>query len=184
MGLCMRRIEIQLTPLDLTFSDGACLSLLPADALALVGPHIDVVVSPLDAALNQTNAPSVAGRALIDTGAAFTGVDESVCKMLGIGPSGRTNIFHTGGKCDRDCYPVAILFPNTGIPLIQEVRAISVDLAGGNQPPIVILGRDLLSKMKFTYDGINGRFWFEFDEFDPPATIVTPNLVQSGDSGT
>jgi hypothetical protein len=101
--------------------------------LHLVGPVLNVVVSPtkqhLDAlAQNGQEAPKpIVGLAVIDTGATATAVDEEVCKMLGLKPTGAMKTAHAGGSEVRACYPIQIAFPNTPLPSLTTPRAMSVN---------------------------------------------------------
>jgi hypothetical protein len=104
-----------------------------------------------------SNPQSVEGWALIDTGAATTAVDESVCQKLGVAPTGEIQMGHAGGSAKRLCYPIQIVFPQMPMPPLTCPSAASVDLAGGSQNYVLLVGRDLLAGMRLVYNGPMGR---------------------------
>lgn len=142
----------------------------PAETLMSLGPVVNVVVSAtpehlqaLEAAGQQLPAP-IQGMALIDTGASITMVDQTVCQMLGLSPTGFQKIFHAAGQDDaRPCYPVQISFPEIqGAQPILLPKAVSCDLKFGNPHYSLLFGRDLLFNVKFMYNGHMGRFELAF----------------------
>ena len=97
--------------LQATTPEGKQVSLSPRTRLQLMVACIGVIISPP----NTKSAPatgkdllpeSVDGLALIDTGAATTAVDESVCQKLGLAPTGEMLMGHAGGAEKRLCYPL------------------------------------------------------------------------------
>lgn len=143
----------------------------PGTRLTLEGPWVAVrLTSP---AADGKPERAVSGLALIDTGAAFTGIDESVATDLGLRLTDYADVCHAGGTAKQPCFAVMIEFPDIGIPAIFEQSAISVRLKAANQPYIVLFGRDLLHKMRFYYDGPGGRIVLSFDDADPPDRILS-----------
>ena len=71
---------------------------------------------------------------------------------------------HAGGLEDRYTYPVQISFPGTPLPSIHLPTAASANLIRPNQGQahIALLGRDLLSKLRFVYNGPMGRIELAF----------------------
>ncbi|NLV44454.1 MAG: hypothetical protein GXY07_08130 [Candidatus Hydrogenedentes bacterium] len=144
--------------------EGKNIPIPPAQSLHVLGPVLQVVVSPTEEhirALNQRGElppQPVTGLALIDTGATATAVDEEVCRKLGLKPTGSMKTAHAGGPEERACYPIAISFPNTPFPAISTPTAMSVNLQFGKTPYILLFGRDLLVRIKFVYNGPAGRF--------------------------
>jgi hypothetical protein len=145
--------------------DGKPVSVPPAFGLRGYGPALPVTISAtpeyveaLTAAGTLPPAP-IQGFALIDTGASITMVDESVCQTLGLQPTGFEKMAHVGGLDERACYPVQITFPNTPFsePILAP-RVVSADLKYGDPHYLLLFGRDLLSWMKFVYNGPAGRF--------------------------
>ena len=142
---------------------------LPAhQVLQLLGPVLQVVISPTPQYLNareQRGGEPIqpkAGLALIDTGASVTAVDEGVCRDLGLQPTDRIGISHAGGVSEHLCYPVQILFPGTPLPPIIDARVVSVRLHEGKQPILLLLGRDVLSTLRLVYNGLEGRIEVAF----------------------
>lgn len=134
------------------------------EALRTFGPVLQVLVSPTPQAINamqdggQPIPTPVAGLGLIDTGATSTCIDESVCQGLGIRPTGIQKMGHAGGTSERACYPVEIHFPGVTLPNIIVPLAMSVDLRFGTEKKyVLLLGRDLLSGLRFVYNGPNDR---------------------------
>jgi hypothetical protein len=84
-------------------------------------------------------------------------VDESVCQKLGLAPTGEMLMGHAGGAEKRLCYPIQIVFPQMPMPPLICPTAASVNLSGGKQSYILLLGRDLLMRMRLVYNGPMGR---------------------------
>ncbi|MEK6643084.1 MAG: hypothetical protein AABZ08_04190 [Planctomycetota bacterium] len=101
----------------------------------------------------------ISGLALIDTGASITAVDENVCRHLNLAPTDSILMSHAGGQETRECFPVQIMFPGTPLPPVANPRVVSCKL---DAPQILLLGRDLLSLMKFVYNGPQGRIEIAF----------------------
>jgi predicted aspartyl protease len=140
----------------------------PAVVLQHVGPllHVAVAVHPQHAErlITQGQQPpeAVTGLALIDTGASITAVDEAVCRKLGLTPTSVVPMSHAGGSEQRNCYSIQILFPGAPLPPITIPLAASCNLSAGLQPYIVLLGRNLLARMKMVYNGPRGRIEIAF----------------------
>jgi len=107
---------------------------------------------------------TTATTALIDTGASMTAVDPFVVKYLGIVQSGFTEVSVPGesGAVAKKVYPlydIAIFLeehPQQG----RWVRAVGVLPA---TPGVsLLIGRDILDRSRFVYDGVLRRFvlWF------------------------
>ncbi len=130
----------------------------PAQNLFLHGAFVNIAIAPIPkpGETQQSILPAV-GKALIDTGATFTCVDEDVCKALGLHAVGTSNISHVDGKSARTRYPVQISFPDFQLPPIKLIRATSVILNDMTPPFIALIGRDLLANFKLTYNGPRGR---------------------------
>lgn len=148
--------------------DGRTVSIPPAQSLHVFGPVLQVVVSPTKEHIEALNLKGevvpqpVSGLAIIDTGATSTAVDEEVCRRLGLNPTGSMKTAHAGGSEERACYPIQISFPNTPFPSVSTPTAMSVNLQFGKTPYILLFGRDMLSAMKFVYNGPAGRFEIAF----------------------
>jgi len=146
-------------------ADGKPITISPSAHLQYFGPALEVVISPTPQhleALASQDAPAPTpfqGLALIDTGASITTVDETICKTLGLKPTGYQKVAHAGGFSERPCFAVQIMFPNTPFPApLFHPRVASVDLQYGNPRYALLLGRDLLARLKLVYNGVAGRF--------------------------
>ena len=120
---------------------------------------IEIHVHPtLAARLQQEEKPippPVVGRALVDTGATFTAIDQSVATRLELAPVDTIQSGTAGGQklCPR--YAVRLNFPGGGIPDATFQRAVGVDLTGGGF--IALLGRDFLTKFVMVWNGPLGH---------------------------
>ena len=130
------------------------------DGLAREGPWLAVEVSVPSALaeqiIGQQEQPPapIPGRALMDTGASRTCIDEQVCQGLGISTTDTVLLQTAGGEASCSCYPVRLEFPGTEYGPF-EIDAVGVDLAEAGC--ILLLGRDLLSSAKLVYNGLMGR---------------------------
>ena len=78
----------------------------PAQNLFLHGAFVNIAIAPIPKpGETQQSIIPVVGKALIDTGATFTCVDEDVCHALGLHAVGTSNISHVDGKSARARYP-------------------------------------------------------------------------------
>ena len=99
---------------------------------------------------------------MVDTGASVTAVDEGVCRQLGIKPTDQMKTAHAGGEEVRACYPVQITFPGSPLPSFTSPRTLCVDLQFGKSPYVLLVGRDLLARLKYVYNGPAGRIEIAF----------------------
>jgi predicted aspartyl protease len=142
--------------------DGSLVPLSASETLAMLGPVIPVSISPtkehvlaLEARGEGTPEP-VSTLALIDTGASRTCICGSVFGKLGIAPVSIVETFHTHGSEMCACYPIDIGFPGTPLPSETVYQAVSINLEPNSQFH-VLFGRNLLSRIRFTYNGPMGR---------------------------
>jgi len=137
---------------DIATPDGKKVKAPRGFILQQVGPFLQVTISQTKQHIEavtrkgETIVSPISGLALIDTGASSTAVDESVCKKLGLSPTGQMTTAHAGGSEVRPCYPIQIIFPGTPLPAVTSARAMSVNLQFGKSPLVLLFGRDLLSK--------------------------------------
>jgi len=101
-------------------------------------------------------------RALLDTGASCTCVDPSVLQALSLTPTGSVSVNtpSTGTTPHiADQYDVALIIPpGTGAPLIfQTIPVVSSELLTA-QGFHALIGRDILDKCFFVYNGGVGLF--------------------------
>jgi len=134
--------------------------------LVSIGPLLSVEVSvPKELADFFTREkklipPPKTGFALIDTGATRSGVDKSVITQLGVQPVGVARILTASGEVEQNLFPAHFRFPGENID-IDFSSVLGVNLSGQNingQPIIALLGRDILSKFIFIYNGPGGFF--------------------------
>jgi hypothetical protein len=128
------------------------------------GPLLDVEIHvPLALAdlLTQQKKPvpkPVAGKAMIDTGASISAVDDSVITSLGVQPVGIATVLTPSGGAQQNQYPVRFMFPGTGLPGLNVNLAIGSILR--SQGIVALIGRDALSDVVFIYNGPGGFITF------------------------
>lgn len=111
-------------------------------------------------ARNQQIPASVAGFALIDTGATRSCVDNQVISSLSVSPIGITILGTARGRSPHHLYPAKFSFPAMKFE-IEFGSVAGVDLTGqgaGNMRIIALIGRDVLSRCILIYHGIKGSF--------------------------
>ena len=106
----------------------------------------------------------VTGWALIDTGATTTAVNERTVTGLGVAPVGTIKVGTAGGYQDQPVFPLKVVLPQVPITIeYEQVTGATLDgqsIAG--RPILLLIGRDILRRMIFIYDGINGEFTLGF----------------------
>ena len=112
----------------------------------------------------ETVPPPEIGFALIDTGAASSCVNQPVLAKLGLNPIGQTQVGTAGGPQQRSVYTARFEFPGFPLPSMNFTRLIGVDLSsqfmGGDptKPIVALIGRDVLQRAVFIYNGSAGSF--------------------------
>lgn len=134
------------------------------------GPILDFVVGvslPRAEALQRASLPmpnAVRVRGLIDTGASGTCVDPSCLTALGLAPTGQVPIHtpSTAGTphtCDQYDISLMLIHPRLQLTL-HALPVIASNLtAQGIQ---ALIGRDVLARCLFVYDGAAGLFSLAF----------------------
>jgi len=130
--------------------------------LQLEGPKMAIeiaVPTALAEFLARSGLPVPAARtgfALIDTGASITAVDEDVVASLGIQPIGQMKLSTPSQSRPAWLYAVRLSFPEVPIPALEVLDVVGCTL----QPQgfIALLGRNLLRRFVFVYDGPAGFF--------------------------
>lgn len=139
--------------------------------LAKVGPILTVEVStPIALAekLTKENKPlpqPKTGLALIDTGATHTCVDDDIISQLGVNPIGRTKIHGSAGAHEVNIFPAHLRFPAIPNFEIDFTATLGVNIQAqqvNNQSIIALLGRDVLLKCVFVYNGSLGIYTLAF----------------------
>lgn len=132
-----------------------------------VGPRLQIEISIPDSLITQLVAQGkaipapVTGFGLIDTGASVTCVDEGILKSLNLTPFSTANVSTPNGDVVQGIYPVSISFPGTGFASIKLASCVGANLTSQTKPPlntIALIGRDILSKGVFIYDGKHATF--------------------------
>jgi len=143
-------------------------NLSPA-ALRVVGAffsieiHVPPQIAEAMVASGQTVPNCSTGIGLIDTGATLTCIHEDILTGLGLNPVDVVGAGTANGPTQRNVYPARIVFPTKGWTL-DLGRALGVNLSGQTvpgdppQPIIALLGRNLLERGVFIYNGVGG-FW-------------------------
>jgi hypothetical protein len=134
--------------------------------MSRLGPLLPVnvqVPTTLASHLSQSGQPvppPVSGQALIDTGASISAVDGTVIQSLGVQPVGVVKVNTPSGSAYQNQYPVQFVFPGTNLPSIQGTHAIGSVLK--SQGILALIGRDILSRFVFIYNGTSGFITLAF----------------------
>src|SRR5581483_1416795 len=103
---------------------------------------------------------SVAGLALIDTGATKSCVHDAIMQQLEVNATGVATSQTAYGPRQCNLYPAHFRFPSAQID-IEFNSVMEVDLTGqivNGQQLIALIGRDVLSRTVFTYNGPMGMY--------------------------
>jgi predicted aspartyl protease len=114
--------------------------------------------------------------ALIDTGASRTVVTPEVVKRLGLRKIDETQLRRVGGINENaEVYVAALQFPRYKLATIEIIEVVCCELP--QQVIQCLLGRDVLPRWVFTYDGTKGNWGIEEEDVaywvDPPTGIDT-----------
>ena len=112
----------------------------------------------------QQVPPPVSGFALIDTGATKSAVDDQVIRSLKVAPIGKITTHTAGGVVSQNLYPVRFHFP-VNKWMIEFSSVIGVNLkayAVMGKNLIALVGRDVLSRCIFIYNGTAASFTVAF----------------------
>jgi predicted aspartyl protease len=93
--------------------------------------------------------------ALIDTGASISVLNPQLAATCGLRQTGKIQISTAGQVSDRPEYACAVAFPSTHLAEADPLRIVARPLPG--QDVACLLGRDLLERWRFTYDGRTGE---------------------------
>jgi len=137
------------------------------NVLAKAGPVLAVEVSiptALTEKLTKENKPipqPKTGLALIDTGATHSCVDDGAISQLGVNPIGRTKIQGSAGAHEVNIFPAHFRFPAIPNFEIDFTATLGVDIQAqkvNGRPIIALLGRDVLLRCVFVYNGPLGIY--------------------------
>jgi len=148
--------------------------------LKLFGPRIEIKLGrpilELSTGKNSSTSESTSTRsssmpALIDTGAQRTLVCPEAVAKVGLSKINETQLLRVGGISERvGVYVASIQFPRTGFTTIEAMEVSSCELPH----PLIkcLIGRAILSRWTFTYDGPLGGWEIKEDSattwIDPP----------------
>jgi predicted aspartyl protease len=140
--------------------DGRVVQGPPAIALLQAGPWVQVVVSVPRSIADQLEphgmavSEPVAGRAIIDTGASVTCIDNDVAAKLGLPAIDRVTMTSASHDAiEQNVYPLQIQV--VGLPFqINVPRAMGANLAP--QGIVALIGRDFLQHCTLFYNGLTG----------------------------
>lgn len=98
--------------------------------------------------------------ALLDTGASFTAIEESVLRGLGLQPVGLTPVSTPSGQTIHATYACKISSPGTPIPPLMLNAVVGCQLQGFGH--IALIGRDILRHFLLVYNGVEGSWTLAF----------------------
>jgi hypothetical protein len=126
------------------------------------GPHIEIVISKAVPELRKLRTtgldlPELPVRAVIDTGASLTLINPEIAATCKLTRVGQVTINAVGGEAGEfPEYAAAISFPGSQLPSLGTTRVVACPII--RQPFFsCLIGRDILRKWLFTYDGRNGE---------------------------
>ncbi len=140
---------------------GTVLSLDP-EQFQRDGPLVQVEIGihpAAEAALTAAKQPfpaPIIGKALLDTGASISSVDETIISALQIPAIGTSQVFTPSGQASQGLHPCKISFPGANLPSIDFgfVTAASLKAQGIE----ALLGRDVLRGYVLIYNGPGAHF--------------------------
>ena len=104
--------------------------------------------------------------ALMDTGASRTVLTPAAVARAGLVQVDVTRIARAGGISeDAGVYVASIQFPRYRLATIEVANVICCELP--EQPIQCLLGRDILSRWQFTYDGRTGEWTINEEDIAP-----------------
>lgn len=114
--------------------------------------------------------------ALIDTGAGRTVLTPLAVQTIGLQEVDNTHLITRAGGTDVvSTYVAAIQFPRHKLATIEVIQVLCCELP--KQPIQCLIGRDILSRWLFTYDGKTGEWFIEEDDVaawvEPPEGMLT-----------
>lgn len=145
------------------------------------GPRLEIEVGPPVVRSGPSSRPTIgvtssAPRfsrmpALVDTGASRTVLTPLAIETVGLRVSDYTGLARAGGTDKVPAVVCSIQFPRYKLSTIEMIQVLSCELP--EQPIQCLIGRDIMSRWLFTYDGRNGE-WF-IDEDDIAAWVEPPD---------
>ena len=112
--------------------------------------------------------------ALLDTGAGRTVLTPRAIATIGLPKINETTLLRAGGREENaGVYVAAIQFQRLKLATIEVIEIVSCELP--DQPIECLLGRDILSRWLFTYNGPQSTWAIE--EEDVAAWVSPPDGV-------
>lgn len=129
---------------------------LDAKDLEKFGPRLGIEIGlPITGGPEDLNAARFSQMpALIDTGAARTVLTPQAIERVNLPLVDYTMVSRAGGVDPADVYAASIRFPRDDLKAIELIQVICCELP--HQPIQCLLGRDVLSRWLFTYNGQTG----------------------------
>lgn len=136
------------------------------------GPRIDIEVGPPIFRDQKVQGDRIFSHmpALIDTGAGRTVLTPEAVKRLGLSVVDYTTLSRAGGMDRVTVHVASIQFPRYKMATIEVIQVACCELPGGLFQ--CLIGRDILSRWLFTYDGKSGEWCI--DEEDLAAWVEPP----------
>ncbi len=142
-------------------------------AIGADGPVIDLGIWSARAlahalvAQGQVVPPPQTIRALIDTGADRTAIHPNVLALIGSPPSGTSLIRRPGSTAAVrrvNLHDVRLAFGGAAVPSTKGswVEVESVAVAPADPTVLALIGRDMLARCQFVYDGFKGELLLVF----------------------
>jgi len=129
------------------------------------GPWIQITIANPRLELEEAKAVGLefpeplAMKALIDTGASITVVNPQVAKTWKLRQTGFAKVVAVGGSGQYPEYAAAIEFPTAGLKGFDPIRIVACPIV--QAPVSCLIGRDILQKWLFTYEGPASRVKIE-----------------------
>lgn len=114
---------------------------------------------------NYPVPPPIAGYALIDTGAAISGIHEPILEQLSIIPFDSIPLVTPSGTGRAFVYPTRVSFPALNVQGYTINRVVGSQLnwkTGDGKDVIMLLGRDILAQFLLVYNGKFNLFTLAF----------------------
>jgi hypothetical protein len=133
---------------------------LGCDRLVSDGPtlFVDIGFDPQFDPADTAKMPILALKqvaAVIDTGATISCIDKSIAAALHLPVVDKQNFSGIGGLYETEMHSAQIHVPS--LNFVIHGQFAGVDLLGGGQQHLALIGRTFLRYMKMTYDGTTGK---------------------------
>lgn len=134
----------------------------PADSLEQTGAVVDVTITKPTAGGGGT---PVTIKAMIDTGASISTLQDSVAQRAGLQQTGETQLAGVGGVQTSPIYAASLAIPEFGVTVpALEVASITNPFPGVE----MLIGRDILKQItRLDYRGGEGHFALTTDASAP-----------------